>query len=78
MCNCLSVKLNGKIAHPGDVAFGNDDFIQSFEGCTLFPVAPQARMQHCSGIEGMAVIAPAVERCVEICEPNLGEESEKA
>ncbi len=74
----LAIEFHGEVAHACDVAFGDDDLIQRFEGLDGRAVAQDFSVEHVARIKGMAVVAPAFERGIEIGEAHLGEEAEKA
>ena len=76
--HALAVQLDGEIAHAGNVALGDDDLIQRFITKAERAPAPQFGVQHGARIQVMVAAVPALQRWVEVGQPNLGQEAEKA
>ena len=74
----LAVEFDGEVAHAGDVAFGDDDFIEGFECLDGRAVAKHFGVEHDARVEGVAVVAPAFERGVEIGEADFSEEAKRS
>src|SRR6185437_14000825 len=76
--HCLAVKLHGEVAHARDLTLRDNDIVQGVVLGMEGAVALEPGAQHGALFDHVTVAAPAFQGGVELRQPHLGKESERA